>query len=213
MSTAEDPRVFTYVTLRKSVGVIAFALPFAVAIPIFLVHRVLQSSISSYYYTGSRNLFVGSLCAVATFMFCCRGFDLRDEVAGIFSAICAVGVAFFPTSPDCCATKQQEHIGAFHYTFAALLFLTLAYFCLVLFRMTAPGSTPTPKKLQRNRVYAACGFLILLSLLAIALTKFLRLKYSVFGLGPVFFFETTSLLAFGAAWLTKGEAILKDNLA
>jgi len=211
MAQAPDPKVFTYLTLRKSVGIVAFGLPFAVAIPILLAHHGIESSISGYYYTGTRNLFVGSLCAVAMFLFSCRGFDLRDEVAGIFSAICAVGVAFFPTAPDVCATLKQKHIGYVHYTFAALLFLTLAYFCLVLFKMTAQGRTPTPKKLQRNRMYTASGVAIILSLLAIAVTKIWGLKYSIFGLGPVFFFETTSLLAFGIAWLTKGETILKDE--
>jgi hypothetical protein len=207
MSNGQDPRVFTYLTLRKSVGVIAFALPFAVAIPIFIARHVLENSISGYYYTGARNLFVGSLCAVAMFQFSCRGFDWRDEVAGIFSAICAVGVAFFPTAPEN-PSSYQKHIGEVHYTFAALLFLTLAYFCLVLFKIQS--DSPTPKKLQRNGVYTASGIVILLSLLAIAITKICDLEYSILGLGPVFFFEATSLLAFGAAWLTKGETILKD---
>ena len=211
MPNPQDPRVFTYLTLRKSVGIIAFALPFAVAIPLFLVRHELESSISGYYYTGARNLFVGSLCAVAMFMFSCRGFDMRDEVAGIFSAICAVGVAFFPTAPECCSSPLQRHVGAVHYTFAALLFLTLAYFCLVLFRLTTEGKQPTRRKLQRNQVYKTSGVVIILSLLAIAVTKIFDLKYSVLGLGPVFFFETTSLLAFGTAWLTKGEMILKDE--
>src|SRR5215470_2677268 len=120
MPNGQDPRVFTYLTLRKSVGVIAFALPFAVAIPIFIARHVLESSISGYYYTGARNLFVGSLCAVAMFQFSCRGFDWRDEVAGIFSAICSVGVGFFPTAPEIGASPQQKHIGWVHYTFAAL---------------------------------------------------------------------------------------------
>jgi hypothetical protein len=30
-------------------------------------------------------------------------------------------------------------------------------------------------------------------------------------LGPVFCFETTALIAFGIAWLTKGETFLKDE--
>jgi len=71
----------------------------------------------------------------------------------------------------------------------------------------------TRRKLQRNKVYTACGWVILASIFAIATTKIFGLKYSILGLGPVFCFEATSLLAFGIAWLTKGETFLKDEVA
>ena len=209
-TSAKDPTVLTYLALRKAVGYMAFGLPFAVAIPWWLVHHVLQSSISDYYYTGTRNLFVGSLCAISMFLLSCRGFDRKDQVAGMFSAVCALGVAFFPTTPDC-PTPRQRDIGYAHYTFAALLFLTLAYFCLVLFKMTAANRTVTRKKLQRNLVYTVSGWVIIASIAALAATKILGLKYSILTFGPVFFFESTSLLAFGTAWLIKGETFLKDQ--
>jgi hypothetical protein len=171
----------------------------------------LETSISAYYYTGMRNLFVGSLCAIAMFQLCCRGFDLKDDIAGVFSAICALGVAFFPVRPEVNATPLQSTISLFHYTFAALLFLTLSFFCLVLFKMTAEGKVLTPEKIMRNRVYTACGIVILLSLAAILVFKVTDRVYLFPGVGAVFFFETTSLVAFGIAWLTKGEAFLKDS--
>jgi len=104
----KDPVVFSYLALRKAVGTVALALPFAVAIPWGLRYHAIQTSISAYYYTGMRNLFVGSLCAIAMFMLCTRGYDRKDEVAGIFSAVCGIGVAFCPTSPECCATNRQD---------------------------------------------------------------------------------------------------------
>ena len=208
---AQDARVFTYLTLRKAVGFVAVGLPFALAIPWWFVSdHAVQSSISGYYYTGMRNLFVGSLCAISMFLLCCRGFDWKDEVAGIISAACALGVAFCPTTPDLSPTPRQQHTGEAHYTFAVLLFSTLAYFCLVLFRMSAHGKIVTSMKVWRNRFYIGCGCLIIASMLVIAVTKIFKLDYSIAGLGPVFCFETTSLLAFGVAWLIKGEAFLKD---
>jgi len=211
--SAKDATTLTYLTLRKAVGAIALLLPFAMAIPWWLLRdHALQTSISDYYYTGMRNLFVGSLCAIAMFLLCCRGFDRKDEVAGMLSALCALGVALFPTTPATPSAFQRE-VGRAHYAFAALLFLTLAYFCLVLFKMTAANRILTRKKLQRNNVYTVCGYVILGSLLAIAATKIFELKYSIVGLGPVFCFESTSLLAFGTAWLTKGETFLKDEAA
>src|SRR5262249_13702589 len=197
--------------LRKAVGGIAFGLPFAVAIPWLICKHMLESSISYYYYTGMRNLFEGSLCAVAVFQLFCRGYDWKDEVAGISSGIFALGVAFCPTTPDQGATDFQQQVGTLHYIFAALLFSTLAIFCLVLFKMSAKGHTVTPKKVLRNWVYTACGIVIIVSIVAIPVLLYcFHRKYLFDGVGTTFFFETTSLVAFGVAWLIKGETLLKD---
>jgi hypothetical protein len=123
-----------------------------------------------------------------------------------------MGVAFFPTAPDSGATPRQVQIGTAHYVFAALLFSTLAYFCLVLFKMSAANKIMTLKKVQRNRVYTICGYVIVASILLMAILKlFLNRDHLVGNVGTVFCFETTALLAFGTAWLTKGETFLKDE--
>ena len=208
----KDPIVLSYLTLRKAVGLVALALPFAVTIPWALRHHAIQASISAYYYTGTRNVFVGSLCAIAMFMLCARGYDSWDETVGIISAICAIGVAFAPTAPATCATHLQRVTGWIHYSFAAVLFTSLAIFCLFLFRMSAQGHTVTRRKRIRNRVYTICGITILLSMILLAVTTLLHpIKFLLPHLAPGIFFETTSLLAFGIAWLVKGEAFLKDE--
>jgi hypothetical protein len=210
-SRVQDPAQLSYFALRKAVGGIALGLPFAVAIPWLWCSHTLESSISSYYYTGMRNLFEGSLCAIALFQLFCRGYDVWDEAAGVLSGIFALGVAFCPTTPDQGATAFQERVGLAHYIFAGLLFTTLAVFCLVLFRMSAHGHVVTPMKVWRNRVYTACGIVILGSLAAILiLVRGFKVMYLPGGIGTVFFFETTSLWAFGAAWLIKGQTLLKD---
>jgi hypothetical protein len=212
---AQDPAVSSYLELRRAVGWIALGLPFALIIPWWVLgSHMLPSSISGYYYTGMRNLFEGSLCAIAMFNFCCRGYDWKDEAAGIFSAACALGVAFCPTTPDSdVLTPFQERVGTAHLTFASLLFITLAYFCLFLFRTTAADRLVTRKKLQRNMVYSVCGWAILISILLIIVCKLLGQTYLIGRLGAMFCFETTALLAFGIAWLVKGETILKDDIA
>ncbi len=69
----------------------------------------------------------------------------------------------------------------------------------------------TPRKRLRNHVYTVCGIVILASTLMIGLGKLFNLKYAILSLDPTLCFESTSLLAFGLAWLTKGETFLKDR--
>lgn len=205
----ESPVSLSYFASRRAVGWIALGLPFALAIPVALRLHELKSSISSYYYTpGAETLFVGSLCAISVFMLTARGYDSKDEMAGMFSALCALGVAFFPTSPDWC----KGCTATLHYTFAAMLFSTLAYFCLVLFKMKAKDRPTTPEKKQRNQVYTVSGVVILVSMVLIGLSKIFNVQYVVCkSLHPTFLFESTALIAFGIAWLVKGEAFLKDT--
>ncbi len=204
--------VLSYLDLRKAVGIIGFALPFVLVFgKILLQGPGIQSSISSYYYTDMRNIFVGSLCAIGVFLMSTRGYDRRDEIAGILCCVFAVGVALFPTTPDTCATSQEKLIGKLHLSFAALLFLTLAYFSLALFTKTASDSTPTPRKLQRNTVYRVCGYIILASILLTVIVSLPTVKSLVERLSPVFWLESSAVVAFGVSWLVKGETILKDQ--
>jgi 4-amino-4-deoxy-L-arabinose transferase-like glycosyltransferase len=201
----QDPVVLSYLALRKAVGIIAIALPFAVSIPWYLLHHEIETSISAYFYTGMRTVFTGSLCAIAMFMLSARGYDWRDEFFGIVAAVCAIGVALFPTSPDS-PTPHQQDLGIVHYSFAATLFIVLAIFCLFLFTMSADHHQLTSRKIQRNRIYIGCGIAIVISLVLLPIFT-LRLGKPYGGIT----FETTSLLAFGLAWLVKGEAFLKDE--
>ena len=211
---AKNPITLSYLVLRSVVGWVALGLPVALMIMWSFSAQQSPLSISGYYYTAARNLFVGSLCAIATFQASCRGYDRKDEIAGILSGICALGVAFFPTSPErFTPSPKQFAVGIVHLTFASALFLILAYFCLFLFRTTAKDREMTRRKVTRNKVYLVCGWIIVASIAMILLYGLTHRIY-VFGtLGARFFFETTALLAFGFAWLVKGETFLKDEEA
>ncbi len=208
----QDSLVLSYLSLRKAVGIIGSALPFVLAFgKILLQGPGIQGSISSYYYTDMRNVFVGSLCAIGVFLMSCRGYDRKDEIAGRLACVFAIGVALFPTTPDMDATSGDKLIGSLHLSFAALLFLTLAYFCLALFTKTAPDKNPTRRKLQRNTVYRVCGYTILLCIFLIFVFALPPVKALVERLTPVFWLESAAIIAFGMAWLIKGETILKDE--
>jgi hypothetical protein len=213
-----DPVVFSYKALRRAVGYVAIALPFALVIPYLLDsrHRIIQGSISAYYYTGLRNVFVGSLCAISMFMICARGYDKKDEYAGFLAAFCAIGVAFSPMGPDTIKYKMEcvtHPLLPLHFWFAITLFLTLGYFCLFLFRLS--DGRFTRQKLQRNTVYVICGWTIYIGM-AIEGTLNLLAKF-IASMHPwwedghhLLVCEIVCLWAFGYAWLVKGEAFFKD---
>ncbi|PPD58050.1 DUF998 domain-containing protein [Dehalogenimonas etheniformans] len=207
---SNDVLVRCYLTLRKAVGIIGISLPFVLVIGKWIFESPgIQNSISSYYYTGMRNIFVGSLCAIGVFLFSYRGYK-GDGPAGILACIFSIGVALFPATPEMQPSDLAKTVGTFHLIFAACMFLMLAYFSLFLFTKTDPTQTPTPRKLERNIVYRVCGWVILGCILVMFLGGILPKNDAINALHPTFWLESIAIVAFGVSWLVKGEAILGD---
>lgn len=214
MDTAkpQNSLVLSYLELRTAIGVIGILLPFVVALGrILLENTGILGSISAYYYSIMGDVFVGSLSAVGIFLFSYRGYARIDAVAGNLAALCAVGLALFPTAPVA-PTMQQSVIGYVHLAFAAGFFLTLAFFALFLFRKTNPDVPPTRMKVVRNFVYTLCGGVIIASIFVIALIQIVTQSGEEFlNYSPVFWLESLACVAFGISWFVKGEAILGDE--
>lgn len=209
-SGGDDSLVLSYLGIRKAVGIIGIALPFVVALGALVVSGLgLQSSVSAYYYTVMRDVFVGSMCAIAVFLMSYRGYDSRDRIAGNLACAFALGVALFPTTPASGATPTDLVFGWLHVVCAACFLLVLAYFSLKLFRLSEGGMTDQKKR--RNVVYTVCGYVILACLVLAAVVKLLGDDSPIKQLSPIFWLEATAIVAFGVSWFTKGEAILKDR--
>ena len=206
--------VLSYLTLRKAIGILGVALPFVLALGALIVFQTgLQSSLSSYYHTGMRDVFVGTLCAIGVFLLSYQGHHRSDNIAGNLGCIFAVGVALFPIAPDGEVTRNVALIGYAHQAFAALFFLTLIFFSLFLFTKKNRDEPRSKRKRQRNRVYIACGCIMFVCIVLIALFKYPQpgLPTIPGEYQPVFWLETITVLAFGISWCTKGQAILKDQ--
>ncbi len=200
----QNPRtmVISYLSLRIAVGILGIAFPIVMAAGYWIADgEGIRTSISSYYHTGMRDLFVGILCAVALFLFSYIGYEKKDNVAGDLAAIFALGVAFFPVSSGLA--------GTIHLISAVLFFLLLAFFSLFLFTKGDPN--PTRQKRKRNKLYRICGYVILVAILIVLIYSiFPGLYYAISGMKPTFWLETIALWAFGVSWLTKGNVLFRD---
>ncbi|HEY0634180.1 MAG TPA: DUF998 domain-containing protein [Gammaproteobacteria bacterium] len=206
--------MLSHLGLRRAIGIIGIALPFVLAFGKMLSDGPgIESSISSYYHTGMRDVFVGAMCAIAILLFAYKGYDYKDVIAGKLGALFAVGVALVPTAPESSEIPEEIFIGNVHLAFAGAFFLTLAYFSLYLFTKTHPHHAPTRQKRLRNRIYKVCGALITVTLLFIAVVKLLPDLGGLGAMKPVFWLESVAVVAFGISWLTKGEILFRDASA
>ncbi len=219
-SQNQNPQVISYLTLRKAVGILGISFPVIVVVGsvVFGGCEGIQSSISCYYHTNMRNIFVGILCAIALFLFAYKGYDKRDAIAGNLACIFALGVAFFPTSVaepiiPCIPYPFENHIiSSIHFISAGGFFLVIAYFSIFLF--TKKDQNPTKMKLKRNKLYRICGYIILGCILLIAVYSNCQRFNCCQGLqkyDPIFWLESMALWAFGISWLTKGNTIMTDS--
>jgi len=214
-----QPLIISYLTLRKAVGILGFLLPIVLVIGNFILSECkdVQDSISDYFYTHVGNYLVGTLCAIGLFLFCYKGYELKDTIASRVACVFALGIAFFPTTGPSTSLvcnflhrNSESWVSTFHNIFAALFFLTLAYFCLVLFVKTS--GHPTKKKKERNVIYKICGYTILACIVLLFLYfRIDKLQEALKNYKPILVLEALALWAFGISWLTKGEFILKDN--
>jgi hypothetical protein len=236
----EKNLVMSYHRMRRWVGYLGLGLPFALFIGDWLFHELkiyrnpnlmqmckcnygsinhFRESISEYYYTSMGELFVGTLCAVAFFLFLYKGYQKRagefmpgDSFITNFAGICALLVAIFPMDmPECLPDNfrtfvSHKAVGLIHYFAAVFFFVSLGIMCLVNFRRTKTvaqfGEMPS------HNFYKWCGVGIFASLIAILLFKtvpFLKEWEDRHDFEFLFWFETTSLLFFGASWLKKGQ--------
>lgn len=206
--------VRSFLIVRLAIGVLGLGLP------LFLIlwdgvwldgDPFFRSSVSAYYYSGGRELFVGVLCAIGFFLITYKITQVNlDNTASILAGIAAIVVAFFPTglpAPDTPLTPLQGKVGvdeveATHFVAAAVfigLLALLSYFFGVREGKRRRPGQRLPKEFWRWYHIGLAG-VIAVTLAAIGLTELLDW-------GPdkrLFIGETVAAVAFGLSWLAKG---------
>jgi len=213
--------------LQQTVGWIAFLMPISVRLLAFLSPDQVwtTNSISAYYYSSARDVFVGALAVGGVVMAFFNTGHRHDRWLSILAGASAIGIALFPMkisigvlrSPNTILPDDESKLVdtllhaphgplGYHFIFVAIFFVLTFYLVAFRFRANTP-SLPTQEKRQRNKVYIACGAIMAVAFVWIAILELNGQQQSIFW--P----ETLAVMAFSAAWLVKGQLVLKDGPA
>lgn len=213
--------VRSYYRMRQTLGYLGLFLPFTLILGGLVSAGEIEPSISDYYHTILRDIFVGTMMAIGIFLICYTGYRragserVSDDWVTTMAGVFALGVALFPN--DVPARGQvvdsvpQLVLGfqgtAYLHYGSALLFLScLAYISLFKFARTANPA--------RRRIYLTCGIIIALATLATVVASYYRIQGSdearrfVSDYRLVLWFEAIGIWAFSLSWLTKGRVDL-----
>lgn len=221
-----DELVQSYTRVRTALGILGMLLPLVLILGGVLdAPRIgqdyggIEPTISDFYHTTYRDVFVGTLCAIGVFLISYRGYRrepgevIDDDWLATVAGVAAFGVAFFPNDGggEVISSMTQYNIGVhltstLHYLFALIFFSCLMVFCFYKFARTADA--------RRRRIYIACGWTIVAALLATSVA--VVFKRFIGGTGReividnnlIFWFEAIGIWAFGLSWLVKGKADL-----
>jgi len=219
--------ITSYYRLRQAIGVLGIFLAPVLTLGsrIFGHCQISQPSISHYYYSIMHIVFVGTLCVLGGFLLAYRVKNKLENTISNLAGLFAFGVATFPTGfkgfagpgGDSCqfisiVTANPDnfvpgYVGKVHFIFAGLLFTCFAIFCFKFFQELDEGSEPGIKKQRRNRVYRACGWMIVASIALIGAITLYDSFHKPHEIWPdyIYWLETTSLVPFGFSWLLKGS--------
>jgi hypothetical protein len=207
----------SFLFLRLLIGANGTLLPFTLILvshPVLGDEPFVRGSLSAYYYSGVRDLFVGSLCATALFLIAYKVVERNlDNTMSTVAGLAAIGVALFPTGrPEGTSlaltplqnllgekTVQGIHFGCAFAFIGALA--AISYF----FGLREgnrprrrPGYTALPPRFWRT-FHWSCAGLIVASVAFLAVTKLAGGMHHA-----MLYTEIVSTLAFGASWAAKG---------
>lgn len=210
--TMSDLIKLSYLAQRKAVGILGLIFPFILIFGSWTAGEIgIETSLSNYYYSFSRDIFVGVLAAIGVFLLSYQGYDWKDRAITTAAGILLSAVAIFP----CLHLNAQQIPERANYLFqfldpqitgnlhdgaAALAFVLLGVMSFFQFTRVGPEGL-TKRKRNRNRVFRTCGIIIWITVFLM-----IFLNHS-----PLFIWlESAVLWAFGISWLVKGQAFLKD---
>jgi hypothetical protein len=209
----------SYLLMRAAIGFLGIALPIVLFLgDAFWLEGSMKArgSLSAYYHSGMRDVFVGTLFATAVFLITYKAFERSlDNTLSVLAGVALLGVALFPTSRPAGSTSPptpleihlgERQVATVHYISAAIFIVLLGIISLFFGvregrrSQRRDGETARMSPTFWRRFHWICAATIALALVFIAVSKitgWLSAYSLIIG-------ETVAVLAFGLSWLVKG---------
>ncbi|WP_298567541.1 hypothetical protein [uncultured Aliiroseovarius sp.] len=229
--TRPHPDLSTVMRLRRAIGAIGLTLPFVLLAGVVLFGIPMQRSVSDFFFTEMREVFVSASAGTGLFLVAYQGYPRRSgEVLSDRVISSLAGVAVFTTAfvPTLCATEDcyrplalfdrlipaaydqtQQNI---HFAAAGLFLVCMGITSLRLFTRCSVKN-PRPHKQRRNQCYRVFGWTILAMVVLVGVVKvFLPESGQRWDSDWSFTFwaESVALWALGLSWLLKGETLSNE---
>lgn len=199
----------SFLLMRMVIGLLGVSLPLLLMLGdgLFLAGDIPRASLSAYYHTGMRDVFVGSLCTIGFFLITYMLFHYNwDNVLSIIAGVAIIGVALYPTGGNATLTPIQERLGertvsTVHAVCTVIFILSLAIISFLFGEREGKRRDRTTKQRRRGKLlHWTCAFAIIGAVGYVAVTKWLG-QYDAHSM---FYGETIATFAFGLSWLMKG---------
>lgn len=218
--SVRDAHAVAFHRVRIALGLLGFALPLALALAGLWVDGRVQPSISDFFHTSARDLFVGGLTAIAIFLVTHQGTGGGDHgksrlgaIFAMLAGVSALGVALVPNEAEAVTTLSQELLGlkrapALHYGSATLFYLMMSLTCLMIYARQTTG--------WEKRFHKAMGWTVWCTGWAVMLLTYFKRG----GAGPelqafteannlIFWDESLGVWAFCLSWLVQAHMEFK----
>lgn len=216
---AEERRrmvIRSYYRVRQALGWLGLSLPFLLGLAGLVSPEGMAPSVSDFFHTLARDIYVGVLFSIGIFLLVYEGYDrqpgesLTDNWLATVAGISVIGVAIFPNeSPTGDVASLTQHLVGvglsplFHYSCAFIFFYCMGHFCM--FRFARTGDR------RRRRIYLTCGWAIIASCAGLFVATLMRqagtpaMSAFVTDYELVFWVEVLGIWAFSWAWIVKGR--------
>lgn len=203
----------SFLIMRTMVGALGVALPFVLVLSdglLFDGDPFPRDSLSSYYYSGARELFVGTLAATGVFLITYKVVERSlDNTLSIVAGLAVSAVALFPTGrplKELGLTPLQDRfsegfVQAIHFIGAGIFIVSLGVLCVCFGTREGKRSARPNHRSPRfwRRYHFTCAGVIGAALLFIVVAGIAGGPDKALLIGEAF-----SVWAFGASWLMKG---------
>ena len=217
-TTSAEPEELdkAFLSIRRAIGRLGFFLPI-ILFAIGTWFGNVEDSISDFYYSDGRDVFVAYLSAIAIFFLAYTGHRqgqgeiISDSMLGNITGIAALGVVFIPTGGTP-TPRIHEMLGpgfavGLHLACASVFFGCLAAFSYFKFQR---GDETDALKQRRNAVHRGCAYTIAAMMVLMFLNWLVHRGDRVMfydGWNPVFWLESIAVWAFAVSWLVKGQEL------